>query len=568
MLSPRVTDALRFAGAVLVTGVAASLFAIVMRLGAHAVLTHGLHAADILVAFEHLSTPARLALPALGGLLAGLVGLAAAHKAGGHGVAEILEAVALGRGRISLSTALWKALGSFVAIVTGGSIGREGPILQFGAAAADAVARWSRLSEPRVRVLVAAGTAAGFTAAYNTPLAAILFVLEIVTGALTLDIVLPIVVATTLSTVLTRLAVGGGPLYGLRTFAVRADAELLAFTALGALAGLLGPAFLALLDAGSALVRRLSLPRPVAGALGGLGVGLIAVWRPEVAGNGYEAIQRLFDMRFAPSMLAVLLVAKAVATVSSVASGSPGGVFTPSLFLGATLGGLLGAALDHLAPALPHGPPGGYALVGMAAMIAATTHAPLMASVLVFELSGDYAVVLPLLLATTGATFVARRLRMDSVYTSELRRRGIIWEGSLAERRARAVHARDILAPDAPWLPPATPLADALALLENSRMRAVYVGTDPVRVLDLHTAKSLWLARLHDPTAPLAATVGEVAAEVPVAHPDDSLLELRARFHEVDWGELPVVDPGPPSRLVGIVRRQSLLDALERVLSR
>jgi CIC family chloride channel protein len=190
---------------------------------------------------------------------------------------------------------------------------------------------------------------------------------------------------------------------------------------------------MALLARGAALFRRPRLPALARGALGGLVVGLIALGLPQVTGNGYEVIPKMIDGRFGAAVLALLLVAKAVATSASVSSGSPGGVFTPSLFLGAATGGLFGAAA--LAPAHAQGAIGAYVLVGMAGAIAATTRAPIMATVLGFELCADYGVVLPLFIATILATLTSRRLRPESIYTEELRRRGVTAEGGGATSR-------------------------------------------------------------------------------------------------------------------------------------
>jgi CIC family chloride channel protein len=415
-----------YAAAILLVGLAGAGFAIAFRLALH----HGLKLLTgderVLDGFRALPRLGRLCLPAVGGLCAGLVGLVTARSTGGHGVGAILETVALGRGRLSLRVTLWKSLASFLALVTGGSLGREGSIVQFGASAGAAAGAHLGVDPKRTRALVAAGTAAGFAAAYNTPLAAVLFVVEIVTGLATFEVVLPVVVATMVSTAATRAAVGGGPIYGARTFALASNAEFVAYLALGALAGVVGPAFLASLGAGERAFRASRLPGPARGALGGLGVGLLACALPEVTGNGYEAIQLILDGRVPVALFGVLLVAKALATVSSVSSGSPGGIFTPTLFLGAALGGLVGTGVQALPAVFGHGTAtGSYALVGMAALTAATTHAPLMAAVLVFELSGDYAIVLPLLLSTVTATLVARALRRDSVYTEDLRRRGV-----------------------------------------------------------------------------------------------------------------------------------------------
>ncbi len=384
--------------------VAGAGFAVAFRLALHHGMELLLHDANVLVAFRALTPGWRVAFPAIGGLLAGSIALLAAQRVDGHGMAEILSSLVLGRGELSLRAIGWKALASWCAIVTGGSIGREGPIVQFGAGAGSLVGTRLNLPARQVRILVAAGTAAGFAAAYNTPFAAILFVLEVFIGALALDVVAPVAGAAVIATYLTRLAVGRGPLYGARAFQMASDRELLAYVGLGLLAGCVGAGFMTGLQWTERVLRRALPGRPLRAAVGGALVGLLAVRLPEVTGNGYEAIQLILDGAASGSFLLVLLLAKILATTSSVASGSPGGVFTPALFLGAALGGVLGGVVPSLLglPAeMAH--TGAYALVGMGAMIASTTRAPVMGALLVFELSGDYAIVLPLLLATGTA---------------------------------------------------------------------------------------------------------------------------------------------------------------------
>jgi CIC family chloride channel protein len=553
-----------YVAATIAVGVAAGLFGVAFRGGLALAFRAVFGTKDVVAAFEHAPAAWRVSLPTVGGALAAGLGVVASRVAGGHGVAEILEAVALGRGRVSLRTALWKAAGSFVAILSGGSIGREGPLLQVGAAGGFNIAAALGLTPRRVRALLAAGTAAGFAAAYNTPIAAVLFVVEIITGIVSLEVAFPIVVATAIATWMTRAALGPGPLYGPRSFALVSGWELLAYAALGLLAGLAASAFMGALALGTRAFGRLRVPAAVRGAIGGLVVGLVALGLPEVTGNGYEVIQRMLDGHTAAALLALLLVAKVVATTASVSSGSPGGVFTPSLFIGAATGGLVGAAVAALTPA--HGLRGGYVLVGMAGAIAATTHAPLMASVLGFELAGDYGVVLPLFVSTVLATLVARRLRGDSIYTAELRRRGIPWETNLEQRIASVVRARDILEMDPYTIDRAAPLQAALDLLARTRARVVFVTGGPaVRAIDLHRAAALWNDGPADAPA-RARPCGDVALPVPTATPDDSLLALSERLFEVDWGELPIVDAAHPGRLLGVVSRRTLLAAFDREL--
>jgi CIC family chloride channel protein len=402
--------------ALIVVSIGAAMFAMAFRTGASFLYTHLFHANDVLAAFQKLPRAARFALPAAGAFIGGCITRLTSKNAGGHGVGDIMEAVVLGRVRLSIRATTSKALASFCAIVSGNSVGREGPLVQFGGSLGAFVAKVFGLSNMRTRGLVAAGTAAGFAAAYNTPIAAVLFVVEIVMGRVTIEPLVMVLVGTSISTACVRAVVGGGPIYGERTFTVTKPGELVMHALLGILAALVAVVFMRALAASEKAFAKTKLAQPWRATLGGAIVGALALAWPQVAGNGYEPLNVMLDETYPLGLVAILVVAKMFATTSSVGSGSPGGVFTPSLFIGGALGMLFGHAVARVL-----GTPesaGSYALVGMAAMTAATTHAPLMAAVMVFELSDDYALVLPLLLATAMATFLSRRLHPESVYTA------------------------------------------------------------------------------------------------------------------------------------------------------
>lgn len=551
----RPLDHVAFALAVIGASAGAAGFAITLRLAIDHTSALLLGAPELLSAFRELPWWARLAAPAAGALAGGIVAMFAARLPESRGVGDVLEAVVLGRARISFRASIAKALASFCAIVGGGSLGREGPIIQVGAALGGTAGAWFGLTPSRTRVLYAAGTAAGFAAAYNTPIAATLFVLEIVTGVVALEVIVPVVVASAIATGASRLALGDGPFYGLRAYELVTPAQLAASVAIGPIAGLAGVAFMRMLAGGESLFARVPAPRPLRAALGGLIVGGLAIGMPEVTGNGADVIREMLDGRVLGLAFLALLFAKPVATTASVASGSAGGVFTPSMFIGAALGGGLATLLLAGTPAERVPVVGACALVGMASMIAATTHAPLMASVLAFEMSGDYALVIPLLAATSLATATARALARDSIYTSELRRRGIAWDGSVAHRLARAVRARDILEP-ALVLAPTASAADASAAIVDQRGRVAYTTFEGgPAAIDLRT-----LAGSHGSQT----AARELAVAVAPVRLDDDVPTLSERLWTAEWGELPVIDDA--GTIVGIVTRRGLLGAFDREL--
>jgi CIC family chloride channel protein len=374
----------------------------------------------------------RVGLPAVGGAGAGLISRLRATPA--QGVSNVMEAVALGNVQLSLRTTLSRVAASWTAIAAGMSIGREGPLIEVGGTLGAAVGKAMNTPHERTRVLIASGTAAGFAAAYNTPFAAVLFVLETIVGVAAPGALIGTIASTVFATALTRAVVGAGPIYGQRTFEIQSSWDLLPFGALAVLAAGAGYGFKRTLAAMENWVERRPVAQPLRAAVGGLLVGTIAIWLPSVAGNGFEPLNVILDQRMALTSIALLLFAKVFATSASVASGVPGGVFTPMLLVGAALGALWSGVMTSLGAA-PGISAGSYILVGMAAAIAASIHAPLTAAVLVFELSGDYGIVLPLLLATCVSMTMSRLLRSKSVYEAELRRKGLRWELTLEGRR-------------------------------------------------------------------------------------------------------------------------------------
>jgi CIC family chloride channel protein len=342
-----------------------------------------------------------------------------------------MEAVALGRIQLSLRATASRAAASWAAIAGGMSIGREGPLIEFGGAFGAAIARWFRVSPIHTRVLVATGTAAGFAAAYNTPFASVLFVLETIVGIASSQLLLPVMTSTVIATSLARMTVGEGPIYGLRAFRFGSYAELLGFAGLGAVAALCAGLFKLVLRQFESSFDRVG-SQPLRAMIGGLVVGTLAMWLPAVVGNGYEPLNAILNADTLVPAVGILLVAKVIATSGSVASGVPGGIFTPMLLVGASVG----MVWAHVAGAVMSSPPsaGSYALVGMAATTAASVHAPVTAAVMVFELSGDYAIVLPLLVATVTSTAVAKYFGSESIYETELRRRGLKLDVALDRR--------------------------------------------------------------------------------------------------------------------------------------
>ena len=409
---------------IVAVGLLSAGFAILFRGSLSALNQAAFGAHDVVHAVSTLTWWQRAIFPAIGAFLGGLVSRFLGKSGGGVG--DVMEAIVLGRVNLSMRSTVLKSFASWLAIATGGSLGREGPLIQFGGAAGKTVGQAFKLTSDQTRILIAAGTAAGFAAAYNTPFAAILFVVEVVIGVVVIEAVWPLLIATVLATGVTRFAIGPGPLYGVHTFELKNPWELVAYAGLGVVVAIGAQGFMRTLSFGERIFKHPKLPLPWRPALGGLLAGCVIAFMPQIAGNGYEPLQGLIAGQYTWAMVLFLLAGKVFATTASVSSGSPGGVFTPTLLVGGTLGFLFATALNLVVGGTLN--PGGYVLVGMAAATAATTHAPILAAVMVFELTGDYAIVLPLLLATAIATLISRQMREDSIYMAELKEKGLDWE--------------------------------------------------------------------------------------------------------------------------------------------
>ena len=371
----------------------------------------------------------RLLIPALGGIGAGLVLYWGLRMTGPQGASNVLEVVVTGDGRLRMRSALVKAISSLLTIISGASIGREGSITQLTATFASRLGQQARWEPYRLRLLVACGAASGLAAAYNAPVAGAIFAAQIVLGSFSMIHFAPVVFASVVATMVSRFFFGIAPLYTVIAFEDPSLSQLPLFLFLGILSGGLGAGFLKILGYCEERFMQFNLTIYDRLGLGGLLVGGIAIFVPEVWGNGYSVTNRILmeEFREIPSpifFMIGLLIAKLLATALSVGSGAVGGVFTPTLFLGAAFGSLFGRIAHHFGWAVDiH--VGAFALVGMGSMLAATVHAPLMAVILVFEISLNYSLMPPLMLACAVSTVTARRLHRESIYTEPLRRKGV-----------------------------------------------------------------------------------------------------------------------------------------------
>ena len=391
-----------------------------------------------------------LLIPVVGGLLYGPLVQRFAREARGHGVPEVMLAVAENGGRIRPQVSIVKALASAICIGTGGSVGREGPIVQIGSALASSLGQAVRMSESRLRIIVAFGAAGGIAATFNAPLTGLFFGFEIVLREFSLDAILATILSAVTADLVSRAFFGSAPFFAQipHDLAVTHPSTYLLITVLGVAAGLIGFSFKTVLYKSEDLVDRLWRGRPewARPAVGGLGLGALLIALPQMYGVGYPVMNQMVAGQVVLWLLVVLMVGKVVATSLTLSIGGSGGVFAPSLFTGAAAGMAFGVIVEHLfGPGV--GAPAVFAVVGMGAVFSAAAQAPLTATASVVEMTGNFGLTLPVMLATGIAAAVSKSLSYGSIYTTKLLRRGVDIERPKPASMWQSLTVADVMQP-------------------------------------------------------------------------------------------------------------------------
>lgn len=497
--------------------------------------------------------------PVAAGLLYGPLVHFFAREARGHGVPEVMFAVARRGGRIAPQVAAVKALASALCIGGGGSVGREGPIVQIGSALGSTLGRGVRVSEDRLRLLVACGAAGGISATFNAPLAGVFFAMELVLRDFNAQAFGMVVLASVTASVIGRAALGNQPFLHLPAFSVGHLQQYLLFALLGLLAGVVGVAFTRILywieDVCDWAWRGPEWFRPGAG---GLLLGGLLLLLPQMYGVGYPVLDNGIAGRYAIGFLIVLLIGKMLATSLTIGIGGSGGVFAPSLFIGAMLGAAYGQLLQHVAPGVA-GPAGAYALIGMGAVFAGAARAPITAVVILFELTGEYSIILPLMSAIVLATGVSHLLSRDTIYTLKLRRRGIDLDQPAGPAALTDVTAGHVMEPLGDCIPEGTTLRQAVDPISQAPHGQLPVLDQDGAYRGIVTARGVAEALVDGEESSVVADLVEfpptVAADTPVEQAIDVLQTSRSA--------IPVLDPAT-RRLVGWLTHQRVLLALHQ----
>jgi len=499
----------------------------------------------------------RLLIPTLGGVAVGLLAWVLKREVRGPGTAGLIQALALGGGHVSFRQELPAVAAGILTVSSGGSLGREGPMIEFAAALGSRLGRLFALNTHQVRVLVCCAAAAAMSAVYNAPFGGTIFVMEILIGSFALEIFGPVVIASVISTLIFRGAMGNLPRFVIPAYELVSPWELVAYLALG----ILGGVFSALAIKGIGRVddafRKLRGTGYAGPAIGFALLGGIGIAFPHVYGNGLEVVNLALHERLPLYLLLALPLAKLLATALTRASGGSGGLFTPTLMLGALVGGAFGYGVHTWFPAHT-AEYGAYALVGMGAVLAGTTHAPIMAIMMIFEQTNSYPIILPLMLVCIVSNLVARRLQPESLHLDTLRRRGVALPVGAEAGLMRSLRVADVMHDDVEAVNRRAPFTEVIEYFLRTPRNFLYVVDDDRRfvgAISLHAIKGV----LSGQQALEVVIAADLVQPFEVVTPDEFLAEAMEKFWRQHAERLPVVRDHDARELIAWVAQRDLM---------
>ncbi len=538
--------------------------------GVVAVWEEGLlaEAGDPRAVAETLSPLRLIWVPALGGLIVGPLVWFLAREAKGHGVPEVMEAVALRGGVMRPRVVMAKTLASAVSIGSGGSVGREGPIVQIGSAIGSVLGQWLGVPTRQLRTIVGCGAAAGIAATFNAPIAGALFAVEVIVGDFAVTQFSPIVISAVVATVVSRYFLGNEPAFPIPDYEVGGPLELLPFMVVGLAAGIIGTAFVRVLYRTEDIFTSIPIPEWSKASVGGLMIGGIAIQFPHVLGVGYSTIGDALAGELSMTMLGMLLAIKILATSITIGSGGSGGIFAPSLFLGAMTGGFFGKAMNGWFPSFSSDS-GLYALVTMGAVVAATTHAPLSAIIIIFELTQEIDIIPPVMAAAVVSSMLAMRLSRDSIYTMKLMRRGIDLKKEDDPDVLKSMYVREIVDESPGVVSASAQLDEVLMHVVEGDHTELFVVNEADELLGaIHFSE---LRRIILEQDALRGVI--VASDLLEPHRarvtlDDNLATAMQLLSNDEVEEIPVVDADNPRSLIGSIHKRDVMSAYSREIMR
>ncbi len=527
-------------------------------------IVNGVH----FILFEHAGTHfispqignyLRILFPAIGGLTVGLLTYYLSPEVKGHGIPSVMDAVITKGGLIRKRVTFLAALNSGTTIGSGGSAGKEGPIVQIGAAIGSTIGQLLHVSQQRMRVLVGCGTAAGLAAVFNAPLAGVLFTVEIILADFSLAVFTPIVISAVIATSISHYLVGSSPLFKIPEYALHSPAEFPLYLLMGLLGGILSVIFIRTLYGIEDIFEdKLTLPVWVKPAIGGLLTGGIAFYFPELYGFDDSATHLALTGHTGIYLLGLFIIAKILATSFTLGSGGTGGLFTPSLFIGATFGALFGNIAGIFFPGIT-APPGAYALVGMGVVVAGTIHAPLTALLIIFEVTTDYSIILPLMLSTVTSTLVARWIEKNSIYTMKMSLFSRNISGGRDVDILKTHKINKIINQNVTVVYEYTGFDEILNLLMNSHDTSFPVLSKDNKLIGIIAMRDLRPLLFDRDLAPLLLASDIMSENVFVLTPEDTLEKALSKMELEDVELLPVVNSTDERIYRGVVSKEQII---------
>ena len=506
----------------------------------------------------------KILIPLLGGAFVGLIIQYVAREAKGHGVPEVMEAITMRNGIIRPRVVFAKLIASAVYIASGGSVGREGPVIQIGAAVGSTVGQFFRVNPKRMRTFVACGAASGIAAAFNAPVAGALFAVEVILGDFAIPQFSAVVISSVMATIISRTYLGDFPAFEVPEYQLGSPIELLFYVILGFLAAGVALLFIHTLYSSEAFFDKKKWPEWVKASLGGAGIGMIGIFFPQIFGIGYDTITNALNNSIVWELALALIFIKVIATSLSLGSGGSGGVFAPSLFLGAMLGSFYGSLLTQIFPDL-HISPGAYALVAMGGVVAAATHGPTAAILIIFEMSGDYKIMLPLMITCIIATVLAMKLKEESIYTLKLKFRGINIFGGRELNVLKKLKVSDIYKDSAEIVQESESFPSILEKMAASHHNFFYVIDKENRIQGSISLQEIRRTILdYDQLKYLLIAADIMNANVISVSPDDNLDEVMKKFGVNNLDELPVVDDSNGSEIIGSIWQHDIIETYNK----
>ncbi|MEN6356071.1 MAG: chloride channel protein [Armatimonadota bacterium] len=501
----------------------------------------------------------------LGGAVCGLLVHYFAAGKGGDGLPEIMAAVAENGGKIRARFAVTKIVTSAITIGSGGSAGREGPMAQIGACLGSSIGQILRLDDDKIRLLVACGSAGAIASAFNAPIGGALFALEIILRTFNTRSFGAVVLATVASATVSHAFLGNSPAFIAPKYSLKSAWELLLYVLMGVLCAFAAVLFIKMFHGAEALFKKLRIWWPIKPMIGGALVGVMGIWMPRVLAGGYDTMTWALAGKASLIVMAALIICKMIATSLTLGSGGSGGTFAPSLFIGCAMGYTFGHIVNSIFPHITAGP-GAYALVAMGAFFAGAVRAPMTAILIIFEMTNDYNVMLPLMAAVVVSTIICERVCKGDIYTLKLLQRGIDLTKSRAMDRLDNITVRRAMTSDFETVDVNMPLGELIKKFADSGHHGFPVTMSDDRLWGIVTLKDIG-AMSEDQINSL--TVRDVATSpARTVRPDQSLHEAIKQFGIGNVGRLPVVDRSDPDKLIGILRRSDIIEAYAANLRR